>query len=77
MMAVCILILSQLGFNISVSLLTDNNSVMVKQITHLTTSLFLLFVGSFLEYSPRTDFYCLLIASTIVIAKMINGHALV
>lgn len=74
----CILILlfSQWGFQISSKLLTSQDSQLVKQVTHLTTAIFLLLMGSFIEYSSRTDLYVFLVTLITFAGKMENGHTL-
>jgi len=45
----------------------------VAQVIHLTTAIFLVFIGSHLEYSKRSDLYVFFITLTIAIVKLISS----
>jgi hypothetical protein len=44
----------------------------VAQVIHITTALFLMLIGSHLEYSHRSDLYVLLVTMTIAILKLLS-----
>jgi hypothetical protein len=45
----------------------------VAQVIHLTTAIFLVFIGSHLEYSKKGDLYVFFITFTIAIVKLISS----
>ena len=45
----------------------------VAQVIHLTTAIFLVFIGTHLEYSKKGDLYVFLITFTIAIVKLISS----
>lgn len=65
-----ILIMSQTGYEISTKLLTDVNQSDVKKVIHLTTALFLLLLGSFLEFSTKSDLIIFCISLVTFIGKI-------
>ena len=44
----------------------------VAQVIHLTTALFLMLIGSHLEYSKRSDLYIFFITLTVALVKLIS-----
>jgi len=45
----------------------------VKRVVHLTTAIFLILMGSLLEYTSNIDFYVVMIGIGIGLAKLIDG----
>ena len=56
------------------SLALDNDFIAdVAQVIHLTTAIFLLFIGTHLEYSKKGDLYVFFITLTIAIVKIFSS----
>lgn len=45
----------------------------VAQVIHLTTAIFLMLLGSHLEYSQKSDLFVLLISFTVALVKIYSG----
>ena len=73
---ILILILSQTGFELSTKLLTNEGDTDIKKVIHLTTALFLLLLGSFLEFSKKSDLIILFISLVTFVGKVNNGFVL-
>lgn len=71
-----IFVFSQTGFAISTNLLTNENSLEVKKIVHLTTAIFLLILGSLLEFSNFSNLFIFLVNLFTFVAKMQNAYIL-
>lgn len=71
-----IFFLSQFDFKVSTVLkefASKEETLSVAQVVHLTTAIFLVLIGSLLEYTPRADLYIVVIGVTVSVAKVANG----